>query len=185
MPHSRQTASEPDWHILTVISMEALQARLKKIREKMEQDARAREKRLSEITTREYDFQIILDLDSLQCRQEVYKEVPEGLNVFSGGDYRRALREFCYRFIGRDYAEEFCAFLEAERLVRDFRRNELPDSMEYCIHVGKEEVWYECSLVFSALEGRNYAFIMNKNIFRRIEDRRALRAALEAARTAR
>lgn len=211
----------PDWHILTVISMEALQARansinvllwvirgiflasvalalaaflvysrererarLKKIREKMEQDTRAREKRLSEITTREYDFQIILDLDSLQCRLEVYKEVPEGLNVFSGGDYAGALREFCHRFIGQDHAQEFCAFLEAERLVRDFRRNGLSDSMEYCIHDGKEEVWYECSLVFSALEGRNYAFIMNKNISRRIEDRRALHAALEAARTA-
>ena len=65
------------------------------MREKLEKKVREKEQRLSEITVREYSFQIIVNLDTMECRQEIYRKEAGDIHEFECGSYMEGFQEFC------------------------------------------------------------------------------------------
>lgn len=148
------------------------------MKERMERRVRAKERRLSEITVREYSFQIIVNLDTMDCRQEIYREEAGNIHEFECGSYQDGFREFCRKVDGCD-RERVEAYLAPENLTGVSDAEMLP-SFDYRLTENGCTNWYECITFFSVIGEKRYAYIMNKDVTQKVRTQRKLEEANQA-----
>lgn len=148
------------------------------MKEGMEKRVRAKEKRLSEITVREYSFQIIVSLDTMECRQEIYREEAQNIYEFECGGYQDGFREFCCKVEEGD-RERVTEYLAPENLARLSDTEKLP-TFDYRLTEDSRTTWYECIIFYSLAGEKRYAYIMNKDVTERVRIQRNLEEANQA-----
>lgn len=151
--------------VILYYNRERQRRHLDEMRKKVEHESRAREKRLSEITMREYDFQIIVDLETMDCRQEVYAKQGWQWDTTFKGDFGQSFRAFCQKCVASEDVPILTAFCGPDCL-RDMNTQGEVSNKAVQIKTFQDNVavWYECSLSLGEAEGHNCVFLLNKNV---------------------
>ena len=120
------------------------------MREKLEKKVREKEQRLSEITVREYSFQIIVNLDTMECRQEIYRKEAGDIHEFECGSYMEGFQEFC-RKVEKNDRGRVTEYLAPDNLARMSDEETLP-SFDYRLAEDSQMYWYECIIFYSRID---------------------------------
>lgn len=148
------------------------------MREKLEKKVREKEQRLSEITVREYSFQIIVNLDTMECRQEIYRKEAGDIHEFECGSYMEGFQEFC-RKVEKNDRGRVTEHLAPDNLARMSDEETLP-SFDYRLAEDSQTYWYECIIFYSVTGDKRYAYIMNKDVTQKVRIQRKLEEANQA-----
>ena len=148
------------------------------MREKLEKKVREKEQRLSEITVREYSFQIIVNLDTMECRQEIYRKEAGDIHEFECGSYMEGFQEFC-RKVEKNDRGRVTEYLAPDNLARMSDEETLP-SFDYRLAEDSQMYWYECIIFYSVTGDKRYAYIMNKDVTQKVRIQRKLEEANQA-----
>ncbi len=166
---------------LSAYGRERQRQHTRRLREEAEASVRAREKRLSEITMRAYDFQVIVNLSTLACRQEIYSEKARAFLPISDTDYPAYFERACRELIDPRDVPALRGFCGPERIARAGAEAR---SLDYRITSGGQTFWFGCTAFFGEQDGQRYAYLLSKDVTARVQARDALQAALEDAQSA-
>ena len=164
--------------VLWAYGRERQRQHTQRLREEAESSVRARERRLSEITTHEYDFQVIVNLSTLACRQEIYSEKARAFLPISETDYGDYFARACEVLIDPRDVPALRDFCGPERLSRAGAAEE-PRSQDYRITSGGQTAWFECAVFFGEQDGCRYAYLLSKDVTARVNAREAIERANE------
>ena len=140
--------------------------RIERVKSEQERTIRDQDRRLSEIARREYDCQVVIDLDDQTCRVEPYGEGMWKSFPLAGKFVPyRDLYEETRTYLDDADVPRFEELLEPGRLFARFQSStSAVPQFRFHVSGGEKDVWVECSVYFSEADGARRACIMCKDV---------------------
>lgn len=169
--------------LLLVAATKLRRRREKEIKMRMEQLTRAKEKRLSDVLTNEYDFSTIVNLQTMEYRTEAFQrngEEIERLPVENSGIYTEAYAGFCEKIMP-DSREQLDRFHSPDGLLKEYEKHSgVAPQVFYELRAEAGGTrWLEGAVYFDTVEQVGYAYLLERDVTGRVQTEQALKQAKE------